>query len=340
MKTSLVSVFLIAALLVGALIVYLSARAYNKRLDRIANGEEHDTHSSVPEPRAAMGVIYKTILMGIAAVSLIAISVLQGKVNALQQRVDRLNSQQNDLMQELRGFHNDFLTRDSLVSGSSYDVLDHDAAARTAKIHYDVALKEYTADTKVALCLNDREIPLEPNGYGVYAADFEADLFDWFEYSTLKITDGETTKSEAAEVYGEFFREVLPMPELSCHFDTTEPSSSLKVEGGYTIYSGNVREIESASVTYMTGGKDVKTLDVTEKVMNGEEITLEKGLPLEKDLTFRIEFKTKSGLRIVQTTVMVYNVSAEDDPDPTEKDNLQIYDLNGELLWDQATEYK
>ena len=42
--------FLVITFLVGIAIVIISVIAYNKRLDKITNGEVHDTHSRIPEP--------------------------------------------------------------------------------------------------------------------------------------------------------------------------------------------------------------------------------------------------------------------------------------------------
>ena len=59
-------------------------------------------------------------------------------------------------------------------------------------------------------------------------------------------------------------------------------------------------------------------------------ITLEKGLDLEKDLTFRLELVTKTGFRIVQQTVMIYEVPA----DVESRDYLRILDSEGNTLWE------
>ena len=89
----------------------------------------------------------------------------------------------------------------------------------------------------------------------------------------------------------------------------------------------HTEDIEKATVTYMTSKKDIKTLDITKETLNHERITLEKGLPLEKDLTFRTEIYTKSGFKIVEYSAMIFEAGYDD------YDRTEIYDKDGRLLW-------
>ena len=72
------------------------------------------------------------------------------------------------------------------------------------------------------------------------------------------------------------------------------------------------------------------TLDVTEETLNEQEIRLEKGLDLEDDLTFRIEILTKSGFRIVNRSVMIYDASL----DVEDVDFLKVLDAGGNVVWE------
>ncbi|MBQ4045798.1 MAG: hypothetical protein II627_05065, partial [Lachnospiraceae bacterium] len=88
-------------------------------------------------------------------------------------------------------------------------------------------------------------------------------------------------------------------------------------------------EIESAALTYMTGGKDLKTVDITREIKDETEVPLEQGLKLEGDLTFRIDITTRSGYRIIQQTVMIY----DEEIDISEIDYTEIQDAAGNTLW-------
>ena len=94
-------IYIIIVLVLAAVIVALSVYAYNRRLDRIARGEERDTHSAVPEPRTTVSVLYRTILMGVVIVSLLTVSALSGKINALQSSLNELRSNQNSMNWDL-----------------------------------------------------------------------------------------------------------------------------------------------------------------------------------------------------------------------------------------------
>ena len=62
----------------------------------------------------------------------------------------------------------------------------------------------------------------------------------------------------------------------------------------------------------------------------GQEIELEKGLALEKDLTLRVELVSKNGFKTVQQTVIIY--ATEFDFENAEY--FKVYDTNGQLVWE------
>ena len=55
MATVSIGVIIGAILVLAAVIVGVSLVLYNKHLDKVARGEEHDTHSPLPEPGATVG---------------------------------------------------------------------------------------------------------------------------------------------------------------------------------------------------------------------------------------------------------------------------------------------
>ena len=68
----------------AVLIIAVSIIIYNRRLDKVTKGEIRDTHNPLPEPKTTAGVLYRTILIVIASVSLISIGTLSGVVASLQ----------------------------------------------------------------------------------------------------------------------------------------------------------------------------------------------------------------------------------------------------------------
>ena len=93
----IITVMTIAAVL----IIVVSIIIYNRRLDKVTRGELRDTHNPLPEPKTPAGVLYRTILIVIASVSLISIGTLSGLVTSLQNSVRELQSSNADINNEL-----------------------------------------------------------------------------------------------------------------------------------------------------------------------------------------------------------------------------------------------
>jgi hypothetical protein len=89
-------------------------------------------------------------------------------------------------------------------------------------------------------------------------------------------------------------------------------------------------EIQEASLTYMTEGKDLQTVDITEKARSQEYIDLEKGLKIGNDLTARIRLVTESGLVITDQSVLIHR----DGTDLDALESLRIEDQEGNVLWE------
>ena len=321
---------LIFMLIAAAVIILVCVIAYNRRMDKVANGEVRDRHSRIPDPETTVNGTYRIVLMAIATISMISIGALSGMVSSLQSSISSLKSDYHRLCREFSDLQEQPEADRRLIADYHYEVEDLDYSNRTAEISLTVRLKEFTNDTKVTLQQNEKDIPLVKNGSGIYSGRFTAGLFDSYSQASFLITQDGKTVAESAELPESYVWEVLPMPSLACSFSSDVSFGKLKYEGSYLIETACPEEIESVSVTYMTGGRDLMTLDVTEETLNEQEIRLEKGLDLEDDLTFRIEILTKSGFRIVNRSVMIYDASL----DVEDVDFLKVLDAGGNVVWE------
>lgn len=324
--------FIIIMLILAAAIVLISVLAYNRRLDRVAKGEARDTHSAIPEPKTTAGVIYRIVLIALVIVTLLSVSVMNGTVLSLQSAVDRLQSQNSRLSGEIDTLRDLLEQGDRLAEEEVFKVAGPDYTNFTAEVTYSVRLKSFTEDTAVALLLNSREIPLAPDGAGNYGSRFTANMFECFTQPTLRIDDGDTAVTEPADFPEYLFWDLLPMPGFTCRFTSDTVFGKLKYKGSFAVDLDRTEDVGSVSLTYLTGGRELKTVDITQQALRHEQITPEKGLPLEKDLTFRIEIATKTGLKIVQQSVMIYDEAI----DPEELESLQILNSSNDVLWEDA----
>ena len=326
------AIYLIIMLAVAAGIVAACIIAYNRRLDRITSGEIRDTHSSIPEPRTTAGVLYRIILMVIVVLALFSISAANGKLTSLQSRVNQLQSEQSHLVSEIEDLQTQFEQGTYSVANSWWEYDNIDLNAGTVEVVYTARLKQYAEDTAVTLEFNGKSIPLERETPGSFTGRFTVGLFEDLGQPFLCITENGVTKGESADLPDYVFWEFLPMPSYSCQFESGTSLGKMKYSGSYSVLAKGPEEIETASVTYLSGGRELKTLDITEEVRDGKTITLEKGLDLEKDLTFRLELVTKSGYHIVDQTVMIYDSSID-----TERlDYLKILGRDGSVVWEDG----
>lgn len=295
----------------------------------MTKGELHDTHNPIPEPKTTAGAAYRVILIVTAVAALFGIGSLRASLSGLQNTVNSMKSHQQQLTHEICELRSQLDYGSRRVSGISWEYLGIDTAARTADIRVEVTLQSYRPDTAVTLVLNGSEFPLEPDSAGTYRRDLTAGLFAENAPARILVTEDGTTVSKDADLPDALFREVLPTVSLGCSLSSGYSFGKLKYEGSYTVYTSHTDDIESASATYISHGRDLKTLDITDAVLNEEEITLDGKLTLDRDLTVRIELMTKSGFRIAEQTVLIYDASAE----PDSAEGTEVYDLDGNLLW-------
>ncbi|MBE7004511.1 MAG: hypothetical protein E7425_09570 [Ruminococcaceae bacterium] len=327
---TMISFYVFLLLAVGVLIVIVGVVAYNKRLDRITNGELHDTHSAIPEPRTTVGVVYRTTLIAVAVISLLSVSAMNGMLSSMQSAIGNLQNRQNQLYSEVLTLRHELEDRDRTIANAYYEITDVDYEDRTAEVLYTVELRRYTDAAAVALRLNGESMPLARSAAGVYSTRFTAGLFEDYLDAAVCVTENGVTVTETADFPQNFFWDYLPIPSLSCSFSSRDAFGKLTCDGRYTVLVERPDELVSATVTYLTSGRAIKTLDILRETQNGEEIVLEKGLKLDKDLTFRFEYVTKDGFTIEHQSVMCYHTAA----DLEGMEFTRIYDAEGRLLWE------
>ena len=324
------SVFIILMLVLAAVFVVVFILAYNRRLDRVASGKERDTHSSLPEPRETAGAVSRIVLLVLAVVIFFSVSAMSGTVSSLNSQVSSLRSAQNDLRREIRELQQLLEERDRLTASSDWKIVDHDMQAKTATIGCSFTLKQYSESTTAELKLGDRTVPLTGDGGGVFRGEFTVGLFEKLEEPTLRVVDDGAAVTESTDLPEYVFWELLPMPSLECRFTSDMVLGKLRYEGSFRIVTDRPEEWKAVTLTYLTGGRELKTLDITAEVLSGSWIELEKGLKPEKDMAFRMEIGTKDGLKVVEQTVVMYDVSA----DLEGLEYLRILDENGDLVWE------
>ena len=324
-----ISIFIMIG--IASVIVVISLIAYNRRLDRIARGEIRDTHTALPEPGTTAGITYKVVLMALMILTVINVSTVSGLVIPMQNSINNLRSTNDDLYREINELHRDLAEQYKKASYSSWEPLSVDTATNTAELKLYVGLKEYSEDTKVSIDLNGGEIPLAMSRSGEFSTTVTAGIFDQYRDAKLLINDGGRIYTESFDFPEELFWEYLPMPSFQATFDSDYTLGKLSYSGSYSVtVSSRPEDINTATLTYMTSGRDLKTIDITDKIKTGEWIELDKGLGVDKDLSFKTEINTKDGFKITKTSVMIYAA------DGTEyKEGLTISDANGTVLYSE-----
>lgn len=324
------SILLFILIALAAAIILFCVTAYNRRLDKITSGQLHDTHSSIPEPSTTVNIIYKSLLIVFVIIALFSASASSGLLLSIQQNLSDLQSSQYQMTQEIRELQDQLERSNKLVSSFEYELTDPDYEKKTAEAKYTLRLRKYSADTVVTLMINGQEIPLSQDQAGTFSGHFTAHFFDDYANPMILVTENGITESEKADFPEYVFWNFLPMPSFNCQFTSNTFFGRMKAKGSYTLVIDSPNEIASASITYLTGGRELKTLDITRQVLGQEEIPLEEGLALEKDLTFRTEITTQSGLRIVEQSAMIYEAPTHLD----EVNFLRILDQDGNIIWE------
>ncbi|MBP8969127.1 MAG: hypothetical protein KBG42_07590 [Lachnospiraceae bacterium] len=327
---SSIALFLIAILIFAAIGILISIIRYNRHLDKVTKGEVHDTHSAIPEPRIAAGISYKTVLMLILILILFMVSTVSGIVATLQERMNNLESDMGILQNQLYQMQLSIEKNSSRIESFTYNLSDLRTDDYTVIVGTEALLKEYSDETVVQLVVGDAVYDLSDKGNGIFYADIERSIFDDANESKLIIKEPGKNYTEMVDFPACLVYEYLPMPSYECCFNSNEILGKTKVEGDYTPVVYGTEDIESVTVTYLSDGKELETVDITQETLTRTPISIERTVPSGQDFTFRIEVITKSGFRIAEQSLMLY--SRTDYPDDYEY--LRVYDMNGNLLWE------
>ena len=324
-----IALYLIIILLIGAVAIIIGVMAYRKRLDKVARGELRDTHSAIPDPSTTANGVYKVVLIVIVAITLIYTSSLHARITDLTHQISNLNSTIEVAQRELFEY---IEQSEKNVASMGVSFSDVNSKDHTVKIHFSTQLKEFSDDTEVALNVGDKNIKLDRSSNGTYEADFTGGIFDNYGEATLHIKEGNKTSIESIEYNFPdwIFWDVLPVPGLQMLWGDSSTRGKTTGEESWLIHLANVEDIESVSVTYVTGGLDYKTIDATSEVINDQTMAFEKGIPTNQDLALRIEIITKSGFKITSQQTVIWVSDSED----AVGDFLTIQDLDGNVLYD------
>ena len=324
--------YIIIVFIVAAVTILVGVLAYNRRLDKIARGEARDTHSAIPEPRTTVGVAYRTVLMVLVVIMLLTMSSMSSKISSMQNAINDLVSRQNSLTFDLQNMTNRLEEQQKLVQSCSVDVVSTDNVNRTAVVRCNVSLKRYSEDTGAVLVLGGREVPLTQGIGGTFAGEFTADWFEEFDEPRLVVTeDGVSISEDLDDVPYFIFWDLLPMPFLNSSFSSGERFGKLTYEGSFTIEIDRLQDVESVTLSYLSGGRVLKTMDVTQETMDRTRITLEQGLNLDSDLTIRMEVVSKTGVVIIEHFTVICDYSSY----VGDMNYTTITDLDGTVLWDE-----
>lgn len=324
--------YLLIIMLAGAAVAAVGILIYNRRASKIAKGEVRDRHSVIPAPQTTVNAVYKIVLMIVVVLALLNTSALHSRVYDLQTGINNLRSSEYELSMIREMIEKS--TKRILYSSVEYSGLN--ASERTGKMLIKLGLSEYSENTKVALSFNKETVPFQEISPGNYEAAFTVDLFQTYTEPMLHIVqDGVTFAEPAYDLLPEtVFWDFLPMPTVQSEMSFRQLWGNVRYEGGYYIWAGHPEEIEKVQVTYLIGGKEIASRDVTGETLNHEIITLEQGtleqgLKVDENLVIRIEVLTKSGFRIIDEELMLGA------SDSTGAEGLvQIQDLSGKVLWE------
>ena len=323
-------IYIIALIIIAALIIFVIIFRYNRHLDKVAKGEVHDTHSSIPEPRTAAGVSYKIVLMVIVIMTFIGVSTVSRIVSTMQSKMNNLEYNNRNLNILINQLQEDIKQQSSRIEDFTYNMGDANFDTYTVPIDTKLMLKEYTDDTDVVLVAGGNSYDMNNDGNGMYSVRVDRNIFDEDYESRIVIKEPGRNYSEYVDFPSSLYYDYFPMPSMNCSFSYYSRLGKMVTEGNYTMLMGNNDDIESVTATYVCDGQDIKSVDITDETFNQETIYLDKDLDVKRDLSIRFTIVTKSGFRIEQQQMVIY----EDFDYPDDYEYCRIYDPNGKLLWE------
>lgn len=317
----LMLIILMGIVLLAFLIIFICARAYNKRLDRITKGEVRGTHSSIPDPAAVTTAVFRIVITVVLFISFIFISSIYGRVYGLP---DRLESEMHSLNIRISELNDKVEKIGRNGSETSYEIKD--ISGNRVKVRYEAELRSFSDDTQVTLRLNGSDYQMKQDSAGIFGVEFETDLFAHYSGSQILIKENGRTTVEDAGFPEELFWGELPFPNVT---NTVREDSSLfspKYSGEYILTVNDPAGIKTATVTNIIDGKETGSFDAKDKIVNGLPVSY-SDIPDGKDFVIRIVIGTESGYVITHDLPLFTTGEAGE--------MIKIEDQQGGLLFKQ-----
>ncbi len=324
------SLTILPVLILAAVIIIISIILYNRRLDRIARGEQRDAHSNMPEPRTMASLIYKATMFTLVLLTFLNTSSMKSQLDSLQ---SAMHSRMNDLNRAISELESRLEEEERRVFDFQWGVKDADLENETATVQLSAFLKEYTSETSGIFSVGGRSVPLTVREDGALIGEFSENIFADLGEVKIVIKEGERSTAENFDWMGTLYESVLPVPNL--HTNELEIRNGRIIGGTYDLAVSPVfyDDIERVNAVYITGGKEVRTADITEKVLKDEYISIDTDIKNEDYLILRVDLYTKSGFTIKERLILDYTVPYDNDPWFMNDLQRRVFDQNGTLLY-------
>ncbi len=325
------SVTMLPVLILAAVIIIISIILYNRRLDRIARGEQRDAHSNMPEPRTMASLIYKVTMFVLVLLTFLNTSSLRSQLDSLQ---GAMHSRINDLNRAISELESRLEEEEKRVFDFQWEIKDAELENQTATVQLSAFLKEYTSETSGFFSVGGKSVPLTVREDGALIGEFSENIFADLGEAKLVIKEGERSTVEYQDWMGTLYESVLPVPNL--HTNELEIRNGRIIGGTYDLAVSPVfyDDIQVVNAVYITGGKEVRTADITEKVLKDEYILIDTDIKTEDYLILRVDLYTKSGFAVKEWICLDHTVPyAEDDLYWMQGGHRRVFDQNGALLY-------
>lgn len=311
-------------------IIVISIILYNRRLDRIARGEQRDAHSNMPEPRTMASLIYKVTMFVLVLLMFLNTSSLKSQLDSLQ---SAMHSRMHDLSTEINVLRSRLEEEERRVFDFQWEVKDTDLETGTATVQLSAFLKEYTSETSGFFSVGGRSVPLTLREDGALIGEFSENIFADLGEVKIVIKEGERSTAENLDWMGTLYESVLPVPNL--HTNELEIRNGRIIGGTYDLAVSPVfyDDIQVVNAVYITGGKEVRTADITEKVLKDEYVSIDTDIKTEDYLILRVDLYTKSGFTIKERLILDYTVPYDNEPWFMHETERRVYDRNKVLFY-------
>lgn len=321
-------------LALSAGIIIISIILYNRRLDRVARGEQRDAHSNMPEPRTTASVIYRAVLLVLVILIFLSAGTMKSQMDALQTNMASLQGRVNELSRELRALQSRLEEEKKLVSDYTWEVVETDLERGTATVKLSAFMREYTDETSGFFSIGGESVPFTVREDGVITAELSKSIFSDIGEVKIVIKDGEKSNARELDWIGPLYSSVLPVPYIEMH--ELSIRNTRIISGSYSVVIDRnfMDDIQVVNAVYITGGREIRTADITEKVLKGELISIDTDVKTEDYLILRVDLYTKSGFAIKERRFLDYTVPYNEDYIYwMTEEQLRIYDQNGTLLY-------